>query len=113
MEALVQAFETFWSVRFPEPQRTRWLDNDPVALEAAISAALAEGAVSQDLRACQVRCLIFLGAHDADFLDQARQAADEIPRAEFLLLEEADHYAAHTQQDDVVLDAVLRTLRNT
>jgi hypothetical protein len=27
------------------------------------------------------------------------------------VLEEADHYAAHMSQDEVVLDAVLRTLR--
>ena len=34
--------------------------------------------------------LIFMGAGDADFLDQARRAAHEIPKAELLLLEEAD-----------------------
>jgi pimeloyl-ACP methyl ester carboxylesterase len=111
MKALVEAFETFWDVRFPEPQRTRWLDNDPAAIEAAVNAALGEGPISRDLRAWQVPCLIFLGAQDADFLDQARRAADEIPTAEFVLLEEADHYAAHTLQDDVIRDAVLRMLR--
>jgi pimeloyl-ACP methyl ester carboxylesterase len=110
-DALVQAFEAFWGVRFPEPQRTRWLSNDRAALEAAVNAALAEGAITDDLRAWQVRCLIFMGAGDADFLDQARRAADEIPKAELLLLEEADHYAAHMSQDELVLDAVLRTLR--
>ena len=35
----------------------------------------------------------------------------EIPNAELLVLEEADHYAAHVSQDDQLLDAVLRTLR--
>jgi pimeloyl-ACP methyl ester carboxylesterase len=110
-DALVEAFEAFWGVQFPEPQRTRWLDNDRAALEAAVNAALAEGAITDDLRAWQVRCLIFMGAGDADFLDQARRAADEIPKAELLLLEEADHYAAHMSQDELVLDAVLRTLR--
>ena len=110
-DALVEAFEAFWGVRFPEPQRTRWLSNDRAALEAAVNAALAEGAITDDLRAWQVRCLIFMGAGDADFLDQARRAADEIPKAELLLLEEADHYAAHMSQDELVLDAVLRTLR--
>jgi pimeloyl-ACP methyl ester carboxylesterase len=110
-DALVDAFEAFWGVRFPEPQRTRWLGNDRAALEAAVNAALAEGVITDDLRAWQVRCLIFMGAGDADFLDQARRAADEIPKAELLLLEEADHYAAHMSQDELVLDAVLRTLR--
>jgi pimeloyl-ACP methyl ester carboxylesterase len=111
MEGLVQALEAFWGVRFPGTQRARWLDNDPAALEAAWTVALAEGAISESLRGWQARCLIFMGAGDVDFVDQARRAADEIPRAEFILLEEADHYAAHTSQDELVLDAVLRTLR--
>jgi hypothetical protein len=54
-----------------------------------------------------------MGAGDADFLDQARRAAHEIPKAELLLLEEADHYAAHMSQDEFLLDAVLRTLRGS
>ncbi|MGH2368254.1 MAG: alpha/beta fold hydrolase [Chloroflexota bacterium] len=111
MEALVQALEAFWGVRFPDTRRARWLTNDPAALEAAWRAALAEGAISQDLRAWRVRCLIFIGAGDADFLDQARRAAGEIPHAEFLSLEGLDHYGAHTGQDDPVLDAILSTLR--
>jgi pimeloyl-ACP methyl ester carboxylesterase len=106
-------FEAFWGIRFPDAQRARWLDNDPAALEAAWSAVLAEGGISEDLRAWQVRCLIFMGAGDADFLDQARRAAHEIPKAELLLLEEADHYAAHMSQDEFLLDAVLRTLRGS
>jgi len=111
MEALLQALEAFWGVRFPDTRRARWLDNDPAALEAAWSAALAEGAISEALRAWRVGCLIFIGAGDADFLDQARRAADEIPNAEFISLEGLDHYGAHTGQDDPVLDAILHTLR--
>lgn len=111
MEALVRALETFWDVRFPDPRRTRWLANDPVAHQAAWNAALTEGPISKDLPAWQVRCLIFIGAGDADFLDQARRAASEIPSAEFISLEGLDHYGAHTGQDDPVLDAILRTLR--
>jgi hypothetical protein len=41
------------------------------------------------------RCLVFIGAADLDFLDGARCAVDEIPKAELLLLAESDHYAAH------------------
>jgi pimeloyl-ACP methyl ester carboxylesterase len=111
MEPMVRAFEDFWEVGFPEPQRERWLDNDPLALEAAWSAARDEGAIADDLGRWQIPCLIFLGAADADFLEGARRAAEEIPDAELLMLEEADHYAAHMSQDEVVLDAVLRTLR--
>jgi pimeloyl-ACP methyl ester carboxylesterase len=111
MEPMVRAFEDFWEVGFPEPQRERWLDNDPLALEAAWRAALDEEAIADDLGRWQIPCLIFLGAADADFLEGARRAAEEIPDAELLMLEEADHYAAHMSQDEVVLDAVLRTLR--
>jgi pimeloyl-ACP methyl ester carboxylesterase len=110
MEALIQALEMFWDVRFPETRRRRWLDNDPAALEAAWRTALSEGAISDDLRAWRVACLIFIGAGDADFLDQGRRAADEIPNAEFVSLEGRDHYGAHINQD-AVLAAVLRTLR--
>ena len=111
MEPLVRGFQEFWGVEFPDAQRARWLANDPVALQAAWSAAREEGAISADLGRWQVPCLIFIGAGDADFLEGARRAVREIPRAELLVLEEADHYAAHMSQDEVVLDAVLRTLR--
>jgi pimeloyl-ACP methyl ester carboxylesterase len=111
MEALVQALEAFWGVRFPETRRSRWLDNDPAALEAAWSAALAEGPIANDLRRWRVRCLIFIGAGDADFLDEARRAAAEIPNADFISLEGLDHYGAHVGQENPLLDAVLRTLR--
>jgi pimeloyl-ACP methyl ester carboxylesterase len=75
VEPLVRAFEDFWGVRFPDAQRARWLDNDPAALAAAWSAAMAEGAISEDLKRWRVPCLIFIGAGDADFLDGARRAA--------------------------------------
>jgi hypothetical protein len=52
-----------------------------------------------------------MGAADNDFLEQAQRAASEIPTAEFLALGDANHYAAHTSQDKLLLDAVLRTLR--
>ena len=64
-----------------------------------------------DLRAWQIPCLIFLGATDTDFLEQAQRAAQEIPTAEFIALGDADHYVAHTSPDELLLDAVLRTLR--
>ena len=110
-EPLVRAFEAFWDIEFPSPQRERLLDNDPLALHAAWSAAMAEGAISADLGRWQVPCLIFIGAADADFLQGARRAAEEIPDAELLVLEEADHYAAHMSQDELLIDAALRTLR--
>ncbi len=111
MGALIQALERFWGVQLPERRRRRWLDNDPAALDAAWRAVLAEGAISTNLRAWRVRCLIFVGEEDADFLDQARRAASEIPSAEFISLAGLDHYGAHIDQEEHLIDAVLRTLR--
>jgi pimeloyl-ACP methyl ester carboxylesterase len=111
LEPFVEALESFASGRLPQALRNRWLDNDPVAIEAAWSAALAEGAISEDLGAWQIRCLIYVGSGDVDFQDQARRAAGEIPRAEFISLEEPDHVSAHLAQVDTLLPAVLRTLR--
>ena len=110
-EPLARAFEDFWDIEFPSPQRERLLGNDPIALHAAWSAAMAEGAISTDLGRWRVPCLIFIGAADADFLEGARRATAEIPDAELLVLEEADHYAAHMSQDEILIDAALRTLR--
>jgi pimeloyl-ACP methyl ester carboxylesterase len=110
-EPLVRAFETFWDIEFPGPERERLLANDPLALHAAWTAAMAEGAISANLGRWQVPCLIFIGAADVDFLAGARRAAAEIPDAELLVLEEADHYAAHVSQDEILIDAALSTLR--
>lgn len=52
-----------------------------------------------------------MGAADNDFFEQAQRAARQIPTAEFLALGDANHYAAHTSQDELLLDAVLRALR--
>jgi pimeloyl-ACP methyl ester carboxylesterase len=108
-EPFIEALEGFWNVRFPDARRA--LDNDPAALDAAWQAALSEGPVSGDLGVWWIRCLIFIGAADIDFLEQAQRAADEIPNSEFISTAGRDHYAAHTEEDDPVLEAVLRTLR--
>jgi pimeloyl-ACP methyl ester carboxylesterase len=100
-----------WDIEFPSPQRERPLANDPLALDAAWNAAIVEGAISADLGRWRLPWLIFVGAADADFLEGARRAAEEIPGAELLVLEEADHYAAHMSQDEILIDGALRTLR--
>jgi pimeloyl-ACP methyl ester carboxylesterase len=111
MEPFVEMLESFAGSRFPDALRTRWLDNDPEAIEAAWSAAVAEGAISEDLGAWEPRCLIYVATGDVDFHNQAQQAADEIPNAEFISFGESDHVGAHLAQVDPVLTAVLRTLR--
>ena len=55
-------------------------------------------------------CLIYLGAADVDFLEQARRAADEIPNAEFFALDDLDHLAAHFEAERVI-PAIVRTPR--
>jgi pimeloyl-ACP methyl ester carboxylesterase len=82
-------------------------------MRAAWTAALAEGAVSQDLGAWGVRCLICVATDDSDFFAQARRAADEIPNAEFVAIEGRDHLGVDTARVDPILPAVLRTLRET
>ncbi len=111
LEHFVAALEWFSGVRIPDAQRALYLDNDPAAIEAASSAMVAEGPISEDLQAWDVRCLIYVGARDVDFHDKARRAASEIPNAQFISLEERDHVGAHLAQVDPLLPAVLRTLR--
>ena len=72
---------------------------------------LTQGDISGDLSAWSVPCLIYLGAGDADFFEQARRAADEIPNAEFVGLEGLDHLGAHFMSERII-PAVLRTLRS-
>jgi len=110
-EGVVEALEAFWNIRIPDERRARWVANDAAALEAAWTTALSEGPVAHDLRAWRVPCLIFMGAADNDFLEQAQRAAKELRTAEFLALGDANHYAAHTSTDELLSDAVLRTLR--
>jgi len=78
---------------------------------AAAEAMLTEGDISRDLTAWSVPCLIYLGAGDVDFFEQARRAAGEIPNAELIGLEGLDHYGAHILSERVI-PAVLHALRS-
>jgi pimeloyl-ACP methyl ester carboxylesterase len=111
IEPVVRAFEGLWDIEFSSRQRERLRDNDPLALYAAFAAAMAEGAISADLGRWRIPCLIFVGAGDVDVLAGARRAAGEIPDAELLVLEGADHYATHVSQDDLLIEAALGALR--
>jgi pimeloyl-ACP methyl ester carboxylesterase len=110
IEALVEAFEAI-AGRYPEAVRDVYLACDDAAMRAAFRAAMTEGAVSKNLGAWEVRCLICAAAGDVDFFDQARRAAEEIPNAEFVSIEGTDHLGVDTAQVDPVLPAVLRILR--
>jgi pimeloyl-ACP methyl ester carboxylesterase len=112
MEALISAMERHWETHFPDDLRAKYLDNDPAALEAAWTKAWDEGPIAEDLGAWRIRCLIFLGNADHDFIDLARRAADEIPNAEFYSEQAKDHIQSHLAQEESLLDAILRTLRS-
>lgn len=112
IEALIEGFEAI-AGRYPEPVRAVYLASDAAAMRAAWSAAMTEGAVSEDLGAWEVRCLICVAADDVDFFDQAKRAAGEIPNAEFVSIGGTDHLGMDTARVDPVLPAVLRTLRGT
>ena len=110
LEPLVEAFEGIVG-RYPDPVRDAYLAGDAEAMRAAWTAAMSEGAVSGRLHEWRFRCLICVAADDADFFDQARRAAGEIPRAEFVAIEGMDHLGMDTASVDPVWPAILRTLR--
>jgi pimeloyl-ACP methyl ester carboxylesterase len=110
IEALVLAFEGI-AGRYPDAVRAAYLACDAAAMRAAWDAAMAEGAVSNDLAMWRTRCLICVAADDVDFFDQARRAAGEIPDAGFVSIGGTDHLGVDTASVDPVLPAVLSTLR--
>lgn len=106
----VEALEAHWGAPIPEFERSVYLTQDGASVAAAFEAMVASGDISTRLHEWRMPCLVYLGASDGDFLAQARRAADEIPGAEFVGLDELDHLAAHYEADRIV-PAVLRTLR--
>jgi pimeloyl-ACP methyl ester carboxylesterase len=110
IEALVEAFEGI-AGRYTNDVRSVYLACDAAAMRAAWGAAIAEGAVVENLASWEVRCLICVAADDVDFFDQAERAADELPNAEFVSIEGTDHLGVDTAEVDPLLPAVLRTLR--
>jgi pimeloyl-ACP methyl ester carboxylesterase len=110
IEALVRAFEAV-AGRYPEPVRAAYLACDAAAMRAAFAAAMREGAISERLGQWRVPCLICVAGDDADFFEQARRAADEIPDAAFVSIEGTDHLGMDTASVDPAWAAILRTLR--
>ena len=111
IEALVEAFEAI-AGRYPDDVRSTYLTCDAEAMRAAWEAASGEGAVAEDLGTWSLRCLICVAEDDADFFEDARRAAAEIPDAEFVAIPGTDHLGVDTARVDPVLPAVLRTLRD-
>lgn len=110
IEALVEAFEAI-AGRYPDDVRAMYLACDAEAMRAAWEAATSEGPVAEDLSAWSLRCLICAAEDDADFFEDARRAAAEIPNAEFVGIPGTDHLGVDTARVDPILPAVVRTLR--
>jgi pimeloyl-ACP methyl ester carboxylesterase len=110
--SLVDAFEAI-AGRYPDEVRSVYLASDGGAMWAAWRCAMTEGAVSRNLASWTVPSLVCVAADDVDFYEQARRAADEIPNAEFLSIEETDHLGMDTARADPVMPAILRRLRTS
>jgi pimeloyl-ACP methyl ester carboxylesterase len=112
IEPLIEAFESIAGT-YPDDVRPFYLAADPVAMQAAWRAAIAEGPVSRDLGRWNVPCLICVAAQDVDFFEQARRAADEIPGATFVVIEDTDHLGVDTADVDPLFPTVLDFLRRS
>ena len=107
----VEALEAHWGARIPAFERNVYVSQDGASVAAAFEAMLASGDLSARLDEWLVPCLVYLGAGDEDFYEQARRAAAEIPNAQFVGLDELDHLAAHFSADRIVGE-VTRFLRS-
>lgn len=110
MSAFVETWESSIGERFPEPERSWILENDPLALEAALRSITAEGPVSQDLTGWKVPCLIYAGEDDEMHAGAAR-AATEIPNVTFVSLPGHTHFSAERVADQL-LPRVLELFRS-
>lgn len=110
MAAFVDAWESSIGEKFPEPERTWMLENDPLALDAAFRSAFIEGPISGDLTKWNVPVLIYAGAED-ELHEGAERAAAEIPGARFLSLPGHTHFSAE-RVSALLLPSVLELFRS-
>jgi pimeloyl-ACP methyl ester carboxylesterase len=101
MPAVVETFESRLNYRHPERMRTWVLENDAVALDAALRSVLEEGEISHDLSSWDVPCLVYAGAAD-EMHDDAERAASKIPSATFRSLPGHTHLSAPDEVDELL-----------
>jgi pimeloyl-ACP methyl ester carboxylesterase len=109
IEPLIAAFEEL-AGPYPPDVRALYAASDAAAMRAAWQAVMREGAVSGRLGAWHLPVLFCMAAGDRDFLDQAERAADEIPDAAFVVVDNTDHLGMDTADARPALAAVLRTM---
>jgi pimeloyl-ACP methyl ester carboxylesterase len=87
----------------PDDARDRWLDNDGAALAACVAAMIAEsdGRQVADLPQIETPVMLLVGTEEP-FADQARQAAERLPRGAYVSLPGLDHVQTFFRSDLVV-----------
>jgi pimeloyl-ACP methyl ester carboxylesterase len=97
----------------PDDARARWLDNDGAALAACVAAMIAESEGRQvaDLPQLETPVMLLVGIEEP-FADQAREAAELLPRGAYVSLEGLDH-AQTFFRSDLVLPHVRKFLSKT
>ncbi len=101
MAGFVDVIESTLGGGLGETVRRRLLANDPVAMGAAWRSALSEGAISSDLTAWRLPCLIYV-ADGEEMHANAQRAVAEIPTARFLALHGHTHLSAPYEVEQVL-----------
>jgi pimeloyl-ACP methyl ester carboxylesterase len=112
IEGFVTGYERRHGV-LPDDARARWLANDGAALTACVAAMIAESDGSQvaDLPAIETPVMLLVGTKEP-FAEQAREAANLLPRGMFVPLEGLDHVETFFRSD-LVLPLVREFLART
>jgi len=97
-QALLRWFEDYIGRPLPQRERQWLLENDPLALDAAWTAALSEGDIATDFSHWRTPSLIAAGERD-EFHENARRAAEAIPGAIFVSLAGHNHISAIYEVD--------------
>lgn len=103
MQGFMDVLEKSFGVELGEPSRGWVLANDPLALRAAWSSALSEGAISLDLSSWRIPTLIYMSTGDEMYAD-ARRASEQIPSARFISLAGHSHLSAPFEVEQVLPD---------
>ena len=102
MEGFVSGYERRHGP-LPDDTRARWLDNDGAALAACVATMIAESDGSQvaDLPVIETPVMLLVGTEEP-FADQAREAAELLPRGAYVPLHGLGHVQTFLRSDLVV-----------
>ena len=112
MEGFVAGYERRHGP-LPDDARARWLANDGAALAACVASMIAESDGSQvaDLPEIETPVMLLVGTEEP-FAEQAREAAELLPRGAYVPLEGLDHVQTFFRSD-LVLPHVREFLART